>query len=354
MVLGIGVGSWVGAMFHLVAYGFFLVLLFLAAGAVIRASRGETQLSQFGGLLLKMPVTAITSGVAVLAICGVGFESIGLSGFFSRGVILRHAGAYAAMAAQLHRSGAYWCLFVLPVIGTLLTAFYMTRWWVLIFAGRPRDQRLFDHAREVSTLYWPMVILAILTALAGNWLGVRDMFDSSIFESRRAVEIQALAGQNYHGAAVHAFDAIWPSADLPDDEDRQDESATSSTASSIALAKGNELVTRWIWLCVLLGMILGIAIYLPGIRIARRLAGVPPLNWVHAWLANGMYFDDLYDALFVNVAWGLAMFVAWIDQSIIGAPSMFFARRGRRASRFSSSPIAISDDAGEEEAKAKP
>ena len=88
MMLGIGVGSWVGAMFHLVAYGFFLVLLFLTAGAVIRASRGETQLSQFGGLLLKMPVTAITSAVAVLAICGVGFGSIGLSGYFSRGVIL--------------------------------------------------------------------------------------------------------------------------------------------------------------------------------------------------------------------------------------------------------------------------
>jgi NADH:ubiquinone oxidoreductase subunit 5 (subunit L)/multisubunit Na+/H+ antiporter MnhA subunit len=316
MVLGIGVGSWVGAMFHLVAYGFFQVLLFLAAGAVIRSARGETQLSQFGGLWSKMPVTAIASAVAVLAVCGVGSGGVGLSGYFSRGVILRHVGAFVALATGVHRSSTYWALFVLPVVGTMLTAFCMTRWWVLVFAGKPRDVRIHGHAREVSTLYWPLVILAIMSALAGNWLGVRDVFESSIFESRRAVQMQAQSSTYYHGAGVRAFDAIWPAGDLPDDEDRRDEAAASSaTVSSAALARGSELFARWVWPCVLAGMLGGLVLYLPGERLSRRLVRIPPLNWIHAWLYDRMYFDDLYDSLIVAVLFALAHLTSVLDRT---------------------------------------
>jgi NADH:ubiquinone oxidoreductase subunit 5 (subunit L)/multisubunit Na+/H+ antiporter MnhA subunit len=299
-----------------VAYSFFQILLFLAAGAVIRAARGETDLFRFGGLVLKMPVTAITAAVAVLAVCGVGFGGVGLSGYFSRGLILRHAGAFAALATGMNRSGAYRLLIVLPVIGTLLTAFALTRWWVLIFAGKPRDTRIFGHAREVSTLYWPMVILAIMTALAGNWLGVRDVFESSIFESRRGAQIQAQAGQNYHDTDIHAFDAVWPGGEITDDEDHHDEAATSTaTVTSMALSKGNELVARWVWLFVLAGILGGLVVYLPGDRLARRLVRIRPLNWIHAWLYDGMYFDELYDSLIVTVVLSIARLTPLLDRT---------------------------------------
>jgi NADH-quinone oxidoreductase subunit L len=38
MFLGLGVGAWVGAIFHLFTHAFFKALLFLGSGSVIHAS----------------------------------------------------------------------------------------------------------------------------------------------------------------------------------------------------------------------------------------------------------------------------------------------------------------------------
>jgi NADH-quinone oxidoreductase subunit L len=87
-----------------------------------------------GGLWRKMPITMVTSAVAVLAISGFP----GLSGFWSKEEIL-------AAAADTPGAQGIW------VIGALvagLTAFYMTRWFVLIFLGRPRWEHVetgFEH-----------------------------------------------------------------------------------------------------------------------------------------------------------------------------------------------------------------
>lgn len=317
MVLGLGVGSWAGAMFHLVAYGFFQVLLFLAAGGVIRAARGETHLSQFGGLARRMPVTAVASAVGALAACGAGWGSVGLSGYFSRSVILHHAAAFAVATAGAGRSSAYGALFVIPMAATLLTAFCMTRWWMLTFAGPPRDRRLHEHAREVATLFWPLVVLAIMTMLAGNWLGVRDMLESSVVECRQAVAIQAQGGQSYHGATVHAFDAIWPAGEGFDDEDRRDEAAPPlATPEARALDRGGQILRRLGWPLVAAGLLAGLIVYLPGDAITRRLRHVPPLNWIHDWLSERMYFDDLYSTLVVNLARSVAQQLAAFDRAV--------------------------------------
>jgi proton-translocating NADH-quinone oxidoreductase chain L len=50
MMLAMGIGSWVGALFHLVTHGFFKALLFLASGSVIHAAGHEQELTEFGGL----------------------------------------------------------------------------------------------------------------------------------------------------------------------------------------------------------------------------------------------------------------------------------------------------------------
>src|SRR5207248_8118483 len=48
MMLAMGVGSWVGGLFHLVTHAFFKALLFLGAGSVIYAARHEQELTEFG------------------------------------------------------------------------------------------------------------------------------------------------------------------------------------------------------------------------------------------------------------------------------------------------------------------
>src|ERR687895_651472 len=70
MILAMGIGSWVGGLFHLITHAFFKALLFLGSGSVIHAAHHEQELPQYGGLWGKIPVTAGTFGVAVLAIAG--------------------------------------------------------------------------------------------------------------------------------------------------------------------------------------------------------------------------------------------------------------------------------------------
>ena len=158
MIMAIGLGSYIGGLFHLITHAFFKALLFLGSGSVIHAAHHEQELPQYGGLIRKIPITGITFGIAVLAIAGTPF----LSGFFSKDLILAHAGAFATIATRSGGSHWYWLFFILPGAIAFITPFYMTRCWMLTFWGKPRNQHLYDHAHETPIPYAPLVVLAIL------------------------------------------------------------------------------------------------------------------------------------------------------------------------------------------------
>ena len=187
----------------------------------------------------------------------------------------------------------------------------MTRWWMLIFAGLPRDQRLYDHAREAPPLFWPLVVLAAMTALAGNWLGAREMIESSVWESREVIGLQAAANGYTRGVEARAFAAAWLPEDISDEDSPLREDSEAMVASA-ALARGDALFNRWAWLPVALGILAGGVLYRRGPALASRLVRIPPVNWIHAWLCNRMYFDDLYESLFVVPVLGLADAMAWL------------------------------------------
>ena len=90
MIFGLGVGAWIAALFHLLTHAFFKALLFLGAGQVIAGTHHEQDLRRFGGLWSRMPRTAWTFLIAVLAISGAGipWTPIGLGGFYSKDEIL--------------------------------------------------------------------------------------------------------------------------------------------------------------------------------------------------------------------------------------------------------------------------
>jgi NADH-quinone oxidoreductase subunit L len=153
MFVGVGVGEHTAAIFHLLTHGFFKALLFLAAGSVMHALANETNVWRMGGLAKAMPVTAVTAGIATLAIAGVP----PLSGFWSKEEIL-------AATAATPGGQAIW---VLGIITAALTAFYMGRWFILIFLGRPRwADGLHPHESPLS-MSAPLVILAVLSAAGG-------------------------------------------------------------------------------------------------------------------------------------------------------------------------------------------
>src|SRR5687767_2956455 len=130
MILAMGIGSWIGGLFHLITHAFFKALLFLGSGSVIHAAHHEQEMHQYGGLMRKIPVTAITFAIAVLAIAGTPF----LSAYYSKDMILAHAGGFAKLGME-QGSGWYTLFFWIPSIIAVVTAFYMTRCWMLTFWG---------------------------------------------------------------------------------------------------------------------------------------------------------------------------------------------------------------------------
>ena len=84
MAAAFGLGAPGVALFHLTTHAFFKALMFLGSGSVIHACHHEQDIFKYGGLRKRMPITAFTFLIGVLAISGVNF----LSGYFSKDAIL--------------------------------------------------------------------------------------------------------------------------------------------------------------------------------------------------------------------------------------------------------------------------
>src|SRR5690606_22800502 len=87
MFLGLGVGAFTGAFFHVLTHAFFKALLFLGAGSVIHAMHDEQDMRQMGGLRKALPITFTTMFIGTIAISGIP----PFAGFFSKDEILAHA-----------------------------------------------------------------------------------------------------------------------------------------------------------------------------------------------------------------------------------------------------------------------
>ena len=154
MFLAVGARAYVAGIFHLMTHAFFKALLFLGAGSVIHAMNDEQDMHKMGGLFKKMPVTAWTMGIATLAIAGIP----PLAGFWSKDEILGSAFA---------RGGVFSVLWVIGLLTALITAFYMTRQWVLVFLGSPRWAEDADPHESPRVMTLPLVILAGLSVVGG-------------------------------------------------------------------------------------------------------------------------------------------------------------------------------------------
>ena len=87
MMLALGVGGWAAGLFHLITHAFFKALLFLCSGSVIYGCHHEQDMRKMGGLFKKMPITAITMLIGVLAISGIPL----FSGWYSKDAVLAAA-----------------------------------------------------------------------------------------------------------------------------------------------------------------------------------------------------------------------------------------------------------------------
>jgi NADH-quinone oxidoreductase subunit L len=122
-------------MFHLITHAFFKALLFLGAGSVIHGCHEEQDIRRMGGLRKFMPITFATYAVGMMALSGF---PLFFSGFWSKDEILHSAFGWPP---------SRWP-FYLGALGTVLTAFYMTRQMYYVFFGEHRSARLSPAAAE--------------------------------------------------------------------------------------------------------------------------------------------------------------------------------------------------------------
>jgi len=165
MILAVGTGAYVAAIFLMVAHAFYKALLFLGSGSVIHGLNGEQNMKLMGGLRKLLPWTYATFLVGWLSITGVP----PFSAFWSKGDVLDNV--YARYPA----------LWVLGLVTALLTGYYMSRLFYLTFTGTTRfgpDAPRHPHEAPWS-MRFPLVVLAIGSIAIGiidlPWVHTHDL-----------------------------------------------------------------------------------------------------------------------------------------------------------------------------------
>ena len=148
-ILGMGYSGI--ALFHLITHAFFKALLFLGAGAVIHACHHEQSIFKMGGLIKKMPITAITFIIGTLALCGV----YGFSGFYSKDAILIAANDFDS------------ALFYFLVFGALMTAGYMGRLIWVVFFGKANSDAASSAYEVKAVMSVPLIVLSLFAIFVG-------------------------------------------------------------------------------------------------------------------------------------------------------------------------------------------
>ena len=157
MMLGLGAGGYVAAVFHLMTHAIFKALLFLGAGAVIIAMHHRQDMWEMGGLKDKLPVTYYTFLAGSLALAGI----VPFAGFWSKDEVL-----YETLVHGLN-DPLLLVAYLMGLVAVFFTGFYTFRMVLLTFHGEPRTHT----ARNPHSIGWnikiPLIVLGILATVIG-------------------------------------------------------------------------------------------------------------------------------------------------------------------------------------------
>jgi len=179
MMMGLGLGSLVAGIFHLLTHAFFKALLFLGSGSVIHgmehghhavAHHGDhhdqddsfsaNDMKMMGGLRRKMPRTFWPYMAGTLALVGI----VPFAGFWSKDEILTEAFHLWQESGVL---GLPFWVWLAGTLGAFITALYMGRQIALVFWGEPRHEAA-GHAHESpNSMTVPLMVLAVFALIGG-------------------------------------------------------------------------------------------------------------------------------------------------------------------------------------------
>jgi NADH-quinone oxidoreductase subunit L len=289
MMLGLGVGGWAAGLFHLLTHAFFKALMFLGSGSVIHGT-GTQEMPQMGGLWKKMPITAVTFLVGVLAICGIPW----FSGYYSKDSIIAHSLLFWRGDAGIVGHPSHVLLFLLPTIGAAITAFYMFRLFFMTFAGEPRDHHVYEHAHESKWVMWvPLAVLAVPSFVVGwpwsgglPWRGETPLLERIL--SFRPPHLSSLGHVPHEVHELGGFIALM--------------TVLFGIAMSVLFYGGS---------------LFGVLDFLKYFRVLNPAEVVKQFPKVYDFLAHKWYFDELYDAVFVRPTLAVARFCRAFDWNVL-------------------------------------
>ena len=322
MFVAAGVGVYSVAMFHLFTHAFFKAMLFLGAGSVITGMHHEQDMRNYGGLRHKLPYTFWAMMIGTLAITGVGIPltTIGFAGFLSKDAVIESAFAGGTSASTF----AFWAL----VIAALFTSFYSWRLMFMTFFGEPRgDHHTHEHAHESPmTMIAPLGVLAVGAIFAGMiWYkpffgdhhAVEEWFGITQSEEHAQVLLPGAAfAQTETTDEGHGDDLGEETVDHGEETDDHGEGPVPGQGAIFMGADNHVLddahhAPTWVKVSPFIAMLIGFAtayfMYMMRPDVPGRLAASQaPL---YRFLLNKWYFDEIYDAVFVEPAKSIGRFL---------------------------------------------
>jgi NADH-quinone oxidoreductase subunit L len=375
MMMGLGVGAWTGAVFHIFTHAFFKCCLFLAAGSISHTASHHSfdMKTDMGGIWKKMPITFGAWIVSTAALCGVPF----FSGFFSKDEIIDSA-----------KHADYTWFYIVGIVGAFMTTAYMTRATYLTFFGRPRggaahfmgvddhsadghddahshDAHADDHGHDDHhapahhgwvfpfakfdspwQITAPLIILGAL-ALGSGYLNAPAL-GIHWFEHQTESSIGLpIAGP---GETVEHAEEGQPEAGGAE-ADHSEEGGAEATGADEghAEAAGPYAVPappEFSWgaaapglVLVLLGFLISLGLSLavfagkknPFSAFVGLTTRSRPIGAIHHFLVNKLYIDDLYEKVIVHgVGHPIAKAAYWVNQHVIDGVVDGAGRTGKR------------------------
>jgi NADH-quinone oxidoreductase subunit L len=268
MFAALGVGAFVGGIFHLMTHAFFKALLFLGSGSVIMAMHHEQDIMKMGGLRKHLPWTYRTMLVATVAISGIP----PFAGFFSKDEILWKAW-----------SNGHHVIWFLLWFGAGMTSFYMFRLLFLTFWGEERmDEHTKHHIHESpKRVIYPLAALAVLSTIGGfvgfpGWSGISNKFEHFL---EPVLRIPGNAAVVHHAAGEELL----------------------FTGLSVVIAA--------------VGIFLAYRFYISSQGLADRVT--QKIKGIYQLVFHKYYVDELYDALFVNRVKDLGRACFFLDSTFV-------------------------------------
>ena len=359
MMLGLGAGAWLPAVFHIFTHAFFKACLFLGAGSISHSASHHSfdMKRDMGGLRKVMPITFVTWVISTLALCGV----FPFSGFFSKDEIIDNVG-----------HNGYNNFMIIGLVGAFMTAAYMTRATYLTFFGEPRGASAGENSHDSHDSHdahatnakhdahdshdahathgphesgllitVPLMILSVL-ALGSGFLNATPFGENwermKLWVEPRAVEVIDATHSGGPGESLVI--------NLPSAEESHSESVCGSAtpesgvcyAPQLQHAKFNWLKAMMSMVIVFLGMALSwIISSLLFTKRDPRLVGltqrVKVLGLGHKFLVNKYYLDALYEKVIVrSIAYPIASAAYWFNQNILDGILHGFANSTRKLS----------------------